>query len=96
MTPERSHAYSHVMSLLEDLAPAKLHPAEQDTIREAADALLFDDAQAGDAVGRLEALVDHLVDAERVMPQTGEDILASVEACGPAPTLAPAQARLAA
>ena len=41
MTSERTQAYGRVVKTLEDLGPAKLQPAEQDRIREAADNLIF-------------------------------------------------------
>ena len=41
MTSDRTQAYGRVVKTLEDLGPSKLQPAEQDRIREAADALIF-------------------------------------------------------
>ena len=41
MTSERTLAYGLVVRTLDDLGPAKLQPAEQDRIREAADTLIF-------------------------------------------------------
>jgi hypothetical protein len=41
MTSERTQAYGRVIRTLEDLGPAKLLPAEQDRIRDAADNLIF-------------------------------------------------------
>ena len=90
MNTERSRAYSNVTRIVSDLAAAKLHPQEQQAVREAADALLFStdiahDDEARDALSRLEAVVDRLVANERVEPETGRMILDAVEACGPHP-----------
>jgi hypothetical protein len=89
MTPERSRAYQHVLLLLGDLGPAKLHPGEQATVREAADALLFGDDDAREALDRLNDLAERLVTAERLIPETADALLDAVEACGP-PALAAA------
>ena len=40
MTSERTQAYGRVVKTLEDLGPAKLQPAEQDRVRDAADQLV--------------------------------------------------------
>ena len=89
MTTRRVTAYKHVLRVLDDLGPAKLHPAEQDTNREAADAVLFSadvltDAEARSALDRAEDLVERLVDADRLLPETGDALLEAIEACGPA------------
>jgi hypothetical protein len=41
MTSIRASAYRRVVQTLRDVAPAKLWPAEEACIREAADAMLF-------------------------------------------------------
>jgi hypothetical protein len=89
MTARRATAYKHVLRVLDDLGPAKLHPAEQDTIRDAADAVLFStdvltDPDARASLDRAEDLVERLVDADRLLPETGESLLEAIEACGPA------------
>ena len=91
MTADRSRAYARVLSLLDALGPAKLHPDEQAVVREAADALvltrdLASDDEARTALDRLDDLVERLVEHERLVPETGESVLDAVEACGP-PTL---------
>jgi hypothetical protein len=83
MTPERSRAYRDVLALLGDLGPAKLHADEQAAVREAADALLFDDPDAGEALDRLEDLAERLVAVDRLIPETADALLDAVEACGP-------------
>jgi len=91
MTADRSRAYARVLTLLADLGPAKLHAAEQAVVREAADALVLArdlpaDEEARAALDRLDDLVERLVAAERLLPETGETLLHAAEACGP-PTL---------
>ena len=88
MTTNRARAYGRVMTLISDLGPAKLHAAEQQAIRDAADALLFSvdvasDDEARAALDALQDVVDRLVESERILLETGEEILDAVEACGP-------------
>ena len=88
MTPNRARAYGRVMTLIEELGPATLHPAERQAVRDAADALLFSpdvasDADARDALDHLDDVVEVLVATERIEPRTGESLLQAVELCGP-------------
>jgi hypothetical protein len=88
MNSQRAQAYGRVMKTIETLADAKLHPDEQQLIREAADALFFCEDLGVDAVARsaLDAfheLTDHLVECERLLPETAGRLAADVEACGP-------------
>ena len=88
MTTNRARAYGRVMTLISQLGDAKLHADEQQTIRDAADALLFSadvasDAEAKTALGSLDDLMERLVDNERLIPETADAILDAVEACGP-------------
>lgn len=88
MTSERSQAYGRVTKLVDDLSASKLHPAEQQTIRDAADALFFcedlaADAEARRALDALERLIDNLLESERFTPETAGRLQADVEACGP-------------
>ena len=88
MTAERSRAYAGVLGLLAELGPAKLHDAEQAVVRDAADALVLSrditaDEDAKAALDALDELVEVLVAAERLLPETGEALLDAVEACGP-------------
>lgn len=76
------------MKTIEDLSASKLHPQEQEVVREAADGLLFcadlaSDPGADRALGELYELVDHLVESDRLAPETGRRLLGDVEACGP-------------
>ncbi len=88
MTADRSRAYAHVLALLADLGPAKLHAAEQAIVRDAADALvlcadLHDDEEAKAALDRLDDLLDRLVESDRLVAETAEAVILAVEACGP-------------
>jgi hypothetical protein len=85
MTSERTLAYGLVVRTLDDLGPAKLQPAEQDRIREAADALIFaaEPEAARAALEDVEALVEHLVDSDRWTPERAQQLLYDLTACGP-------------
>ena len=88
MTKNRARAYGRVVGLVDELGPAKLHPHEQQAVRDAADALLFSTDVASDpaavaALKELDVVLDRMVDSERVMPETAEAILDAVEGCGP-------------
>ncbi len=88
MTTNRARAYGRVLSLIDELGPAKLHAREQQAVRDAADALLFttdvaSDDEAKTALDQLDEVVQGLVDSERLVPETGDAILDAVEACGP-------------
>ena len=88
MTTNRARAYARVLNLIEELGPAKLHPDEQQAVRDAADGLLFttdiaSDNEAKAALNHLDDVMQTLVDSERVIPETADAILDAVEACGP-------------
>jgi hypothetical protein len=88
MTSERSQAYGRVTKLVDDFSGSKLHADEQQTIRDAADALFFCEDVAGDpdaraALDALEALIERLLEADRFLPETAERLRADVEGCGP-------------
>jgi hypothetical protein len=72
--------------------PEALEPAEQETIREAADALLFCedlswDDEARDGVTRVGDLAGDLVGSGRWAPDRAEQLLRDIEACGPMATV---------
>ena len=76
------------MKAIEDLSGSKLHPHEQDVVREAADALFFcenleSDPAAEKTLADFYELVDRLIESERLLPETAGRVTASVEACGP-------------
>ena len=85
MTSERTQAYGRVIRTLEDLGPAKLLPAEQDRIRDAADNLIFaaDIDDARDTLADIEALGEHLVSSGRWSSERAEELVADLAACGP-------------
>ena len=85
MTSDRTQAYGRIVKTLEDLGPAKLQPAEQDRIRDAADTLIFaadlDEARA--ALADVESLVEHLVASGRWTAERADQLAADLLACGP-------------
>ncbi len=84
MTPnaDRALAYGRVVKTLDDLGPTKLLPDEQDTIRSAADALLFEE-DVYEALAQVEDLAERLVDADRWTPERARALVDDVAACGP-------------
>jgi hypothetical protein len=84
MTPnaDRALAYGRVVKTLDDLGPTKLLPDEQDIVRQAADALLFED-DAYEELARVEDLVERLVEADRWTPERARELVDDVAACGP-------------
>ena len=84
MNENRATAYGRVMKTLDDLGPTKLQPAEQDVIRQAVDALLFDE-DGYEALAQVEDLAERLVESERWTPERARALVDDVAACGPAP-----------
>jgi hypothetical protein len=85
---ERAQAYGRVVKAVDDLAAAKLHRDEQDTIRHAADALLFchdlrGDPAAEEALASVYELADHLVESDRMTRENVQRLVVDVESCGP-------------
>lgn len=87
MTTTRARAYRRVATTLRDMGPAKLWPAEQAIIREAADALVFATDLANEearmALAAAAALTDDLIDAERWTAPRAQQLLDDIWACGP-------------
>jgi len=81
MDNDRSQAYGRVMKLLSDDGPAKLLATEQETIRVAADALLFE-GDAYDELAAVEDLAQHLVESDRWLPERARKLVDDVAACG--------------
>ena len=85
MNADRTQAYGRVMRTLEDLGPAKLLPAEQDRIRDAADTLVFaaglDEARL--AMLDVDALAAHLVASDRWSDERAEKLVQDLLDCGP-------------
>lgn len=82
MDNDRSQAYGRVVKTLADLGPAKLSTAEQEVVRNAADALLFD-GDAYDELSAVEDLAQQLVDADRLSAGRARRLVDDVAACGP-------------
>lgn len=89
MNSERTQAYGRVVKTLEDLGPAKLQPAEQARVREAADTLIFaadlDDARA--AMADVDSLAEHLVASDRWSEERAQQLVEDILACGPVTTV---------
>jgi hypothetical protein len=88
MNSERAKAYGRVVQAVDDLGGNKLHREEQDTIRAAADALVFcrdlnDDPAAEEALAQVYELADHLVESERLSRDGAQRLVLDVESCGP-------------
>jgi hypothetical protein len=90
MNADRAAAYARVMTTLRELGPSKLLPGEQETIRGAADTLLFSEALLGDedarrALESVEQLCLALVESERWTQRRAESLAQDVAGCGPPP-----------
>jgi hypothetical protein len=88
MNSDRAQAYGRLMKTLDSLRGAKLHPQEEETVREVADALFFcenldGDASAQQALSTFHELMDRLLENERVTPEMVHRLTAQVEDCGP-------------
>ena len=88
MTSERAQAYGPLMATLRNLRGTKLHADEEQTVREAADALFFCDDLDGDATAQqalaaYHELTDRLLESGRVTPEMAHRLTAQVEHCGP-------------
>ena len=88
MNSERAQAYGRVVKALDDLSATKLHPPEQATVREAADALFFCERLEGDAADQqsldsLYELGDRMVENDRLTPEAVRELTSDIEACGP-------------
>ncbi len=88
MTSERSQAYGRVMKTIEDLGPTKLLAPERDTLREAADALLFcedigADPHAELALAEAQQLGRHLVESGRWLGETADALVRDLQGTGP-------------
>ena len=85
MTSDRTQAYGRVVKTLEEIGPAKLQPAEQERIREAADTLIFavDLDETRLTLADVEALAAHLVSSGRWTAERADALTRDLEACGP-------------
>jgi hypothetical protein len=87
MTSERADAYGRVIKALADLGPTKLHEDEQQVIREAADALLFEESRWNAEHAEARELIVRLVESERLLEETADRLLGDLAACGHAPLM---------
>jgi hypothetical protein len=78
----RSEAYGRVVTTLAATGSLKLTAEEQETIRTAADALLFE-GDGYDELAAVEDLAQQLVDADRWPAERGRQLVDDVAACGP-------------
>src|SRR5215217_5321715 len=88
MNAERAQAYGRVMKTLADMGPSKLQPRERDLVREAADAMLFavdpqQDAHAVMAMRALQEMAENLIESERWLFESADQLLRDIEDCGP-------------
>ena len=76
------------MKVIAATGEAALEPYQQETLREAADAMFFCedlalDDDARDSLARVSDLTGQLVGAERWDPELAEQVLQDLEDCGP-------------
>ena len=85
MTSVRTQAYGRVVKTLDDIGPAKLQPAEQQRIRDAADTLIFaaDLEEARRAMADVDELAEHLVASDRWSEERARQLVDDLLACGP-------------
>jgi hypothetical protein len=85
MNTERTQAYGRVVKTLEDLGPAKLQPAEQDRVRDAADTLIFASGieETRAVMADIETLAEHLVVSDRWSDERAKQLVDDLLACGP-------------
>jgi hypothetical protein len=85
MTSDRKQAYGRVVKTLEDIGPAKLQPAEQERIRDAADTLVFAAGpdEAREALMDVDALLEHLTASGRWTGERADQLARDLLACGP-------------
>ena len=85
MTSERTQAYGRIIKTLEDIGPAKLHAAEEQRIRDAADNLFFaaDIEEALETLTDVDALAEQLVSSGRWSTERTTELVQNLQACGP-------------
>jgi hypothetical protein len=83
----RARAYGQIVDVLREIGPAKLHAAEIEVIRSAADALLFSHdvagAEARAALADAHTLARDLVTSQRWTSERAARLLHDIRACGP-------------
>ena len=88
MTSDRAQAYGRVAQTLREVGPSKLLPAEQELVREAADALFFcedlgQDQAARTLLAQSRELAGNLVESDRWLEDTARELLDDLQGCGP-------------
>jgi hypothetical protein len=85
MNSERTQAYGRIVRTLQDVGPTKLHEAEQEQIRDAADTLIFaatyEEARA--TLEAVDALTEQLVESGRWSEERAAGLAHDLTACGP-------------
>ena len=75
------------MKTLDDMGPSKLLADEQQSVRDAADALFFcesaGDQTALEALDRVRAVTERLIEAGRWTEERAAELVRDLEACGP-------------
>jgi hypothetical protein len=83
----RARAYGQIVDVLREIGPAKLHAAEIEVVRSAADALLFShddaDAEARAALADAHTLARNLVTSQRWTSERAAGLLHDIRSCGP-------------
>jgi hypothetical protein len=86
----RVRAYGRIVDVLREIGPAKVHAAEIELVRGAADAQLFaadlDDGEARAALADTHTLARDLVTSQRWTSERAARLLHDIRACGPAVT----------
>jgi hypothetical protein len=78
----RSEAYGRVVKTLAETGAVELSADERQTVRTAADALLFE-GDGYDELAAVEDLVQQLIDSGRWSAGRGRQLVDDVAACGP-------------
>jgi hypothetical protein len=84
----RVRAYGRIVDVVREIGPAKLHAAEIELVRGAADAQLLaanrDDEEARAALADTHTLARDLVTSQRWTSERAARLLRDIRACGPA------------
>ena len=80
----RAHSHTRLRQLLADRA-AILHPDEHELLLDAADALLFDEADGELKRAAARELLASLVESARWLPGPADEAAAALDGCGALP-----------
>ena len=78
----RGRAHTRLRELLDSRGPATLHPHEREQLVDAADALLFNEADAPERRDAALDMLDQLVEAGRWEPGSANAVAQALRACG--------------